>query len=292
MNSLRSTSLLLMMLASASAAAQSPRPFTATYQGGSEASCDSTQAIRGWEPDAPGTHPVFVYMAGTWEPHDNASALAIVRRMAGRGYVAATLQYPNWTFGDCPTLSARAHCIFDEKNPRSAIQTLCARTKADCSRGIVLSGFSQGSILAILARDHDSRVRAVYGMGSGVQYAGYDLRECVTPAKRTLARDRLRVIDGERDGFLGGNERSVRGQLMELTGVTCPSPATSCAQDNTSGWYIVNHSEATDGDAEHCYMRQGGCMASSARMDPKWLEGAQPWSLDTNLQWLTTFTGP
>ncbi|MET0406479.1 MAG: hypothetical protein ABW123_28945 [Cystobacter sp.] len=293
MNPFISVGILWLALGTAPVAPSAPgtSAFTATYQGGNS-SCESTQALQGWEPTAPGTHPVFVYLVGTWEPYDNASALAIVSRMAERGYVAATVDYSNWTFGNCATLTARSRCIFNENSPRSAIQHLCARTKADCSRGIVVSGFSQGSILAILSRNHDSRIRAVFAMSAGVQYAGYNLRSCVTPTRRSLTPDRLRAIDGESDHFLGRNERSVRAQLTELTGAHCPAPATSCSGDKTSGWHIVSHSEVTDGDADHCYIRTGGCTGNSHRMDPQWLTGTHPWSLGTNLDWLTSFTTP
>ena len=129
-------------------------------------------------------------------------------------------------------------------------------------------------------------------MSAGVKYAFYDLRACVTPDRRTLPSDRLRVVNGEHDGFLGGKESAVHAQLVELTGRKCPASTQDCFQEGTSGWYLVHHAESTDGDAEHCYMREGGCRGNHSRMDPRWLEGGHPWSLDTNLQWLTTFTGP
>ena len=89
---------------------------------------------------------------------------------------------------------------------------------------------------------------------------------------------------------MGSTESSVRAQLQELTGLACTSTSTSCTRSNDSGWYIVKHAEASDGNADHCYMRQGGCLASQNTLDQKWLAGTYSWSIDSNLQWLTNFT--
>ena len=274
---------------SGAAGAQTLSSFTATYRGGSS-TCGTAYNIQGKEPSSTGTHPVFIYTVGTTESYTHASALAAVDEMAGRGFVAATVQYPNSTFGTCSTLTGRAKCLFDGATATSAVATLCARPRADCSKGVVVAGFSQGSIMAILARNYDTRVRAAYGLGAGVQYSTYDLRACVANGNRTLTSDRLRVVNGEADGFMGGSESSVRGQLQQLTGLTCTSTSTSCFRSNNSGWYIVKHAEASDGNADHCYMRQGGCTGGS--LDQKWLNGTYGWSVDPNLQWLAQFAQP
>jgi hypothetical protein len=280
--------LLLSTAWSASAWAQTLTSFTTTYKGGSS-TCGTAYNIQGKEPSSTSKYPVFIYMVGTSETYNNASALAAVDEMAGRGYVAATVQYPNSFFGDCATLSGRAKCIFDASSASSAVAALCSRPAADCSKGIVVAGFSQGSILAILSKNHDARVQAAYGLGAGVQYSTYDLRACVANGKRTLTSDRLRAVNGEADGFLGGAESAVRGQLQELTGRSCTS--ASCLASNGSGWYIVKHAEVSDGNADHCYMRaSGGCSGSQGSLDQKWLNGTYDWSVDPNMQWLTAFT--
>jgi hypothetical protein len=280
--------LLLSTAWSGSAWAQTVTSFTTTYKGGS-GSCTTTYNIQGKEPSSTLKYPVFIYMVGTSETYNNASALAAVDEMASRGYVAATIQYPNSSFGACSTLTGRARCIFDAASASSAVGALCSRPTADCSKGIVVGGFSQGSILAILSKNYDARVQAAYGLGAGVQYSLYDLRACVANGKRTLTSDRLRVVNGEADGFLGGSESGVRAQTQELTGRSCTG--TSCFASNGSGWYIVKHAEVSDGNADHCYMRAtGGCNGSQNSLDQKWLNGTYDWSVDPNVQWLTGFT--
>ena len=278
-----------VLLSIATALAGQTVDFAAAYRGGSS-SCSTTYSIKGVEPSMPGRYPVFFYMVGTSEAYDNASAMAAIRNMAGRGYVAATVQYPNGTFGGCSTLGSRAKCIFNGASASSAVATICSRANADCSKGIAVAGFSQGSVLAILAKNYEARVRAAYGLGAGVQYSFYDLRACVADGKRTLTSDRLRAVNGEVDGFTGSSPSGVRSQLQQLTGLTCTTASTSCFRANNSGWYMVSGFETDDGTADHCYMRVGGCGNNNQNMlDTAW-RSTFLWSLDTNLQWLTGFT--
>lgn len=280
---------LLALVWAPSAGAQTLSSFTATYSGGSGLICGSTYNIRGQEPATSGRYPVFIYTVGTTEPYDHSSAMAAVTEMASRGYVAATVEYDNGTFGSCSTLQSRAKCIYDSSRSSSAISRICSRAKADCSKGIVVSGFSQGSIMAILAKNHDSRVQAAYGLGAGVQYSIYNLSSCVANGNRTLPSSRLRIINGEEDAFVGPTESQVRSQNTTTTGYSCPF-ATSCLQSNGSGWYIVDNSQVGDNQADHCYMRSGSCIGLT--LDSTWRTGTAPWSLRTNLNWLTQFTTP
>lgn len=264
--------------------------FTTTYRGGSTSSCNtSTFTIRGVEPSVPGRYPVFLYMVGTSERFDNASALSAIREMGGRGYVAATIQYASSSFGNCTSLSAKARCIFNPASATSAVSALCSRAKADCSKGIAVAGFSQGAIMAILARNFDSRVRAAYGLGAGVQYSVVDLRSCVADGRRLLSSSRLRAVNGEADDFMGRSASLVRSQLQQLTGLTCTPASTSCFRTNSSGWYMVSRFETNHGTADHCYMRASGCAGSQNSLDSAFLSTFL-WSLDTNLIWLTQFT--
>ncbi|MFY1829079.1 alpha/beta hydrolase family protein [Myxococcus fulvus] len=281
--------LLLALAWSSTAGAQALSSFSATYRGGGTSLCSSTYNLRGQEPAASGKYPVFIYTVGTTENYDHSSALAAVEEMASRGYVAATVEYDNATFGSCSTLTARSRCIFDGSRSTSAVGTLCSRAKADCSKGIVVAGFSQGSVMAILAKNHDSRVQAAYGLGAGVQYSIYNLSSCVANGNRTLPSNRLRIINGEQDVFVGPTESQVRAQNTDTTGYSCPL-ATSCLQSNGSGWYIIKDSQVGDLNADHCYMRSGSCVG--LLLDTTWRSGSQPWSLRPNLNWLTQFTTP
>jgi hypothetical protein len=273
-----------------SASAFAVDSFTATYKNGT--SCGSTYNITGMEPSTAGTYPVFIYTVGTGESYTSPIATAAIQGMANRGFVAVTVDYPHSSFGNCSTLSSRAKCIFDGTNASSAINTICARAKADCNKGVVVGGLSQGSIMATLANNYDSRIRAAYAMGTHTKYSFYDLSSCMTDGKHTLTHDRLRVLNGEKDQFGGGNASSVRTQSQLVTGYSCGSSAYSCLQANGSGWYMVANGQVQDGSADHCYMLNGdGCKAGTP-LDTGWLSGADAWELNANLDWLTTFVTP
>lgn len=267
--------------------------FTATYTGAGYggSTCNSSYNISGMEPGTAGKYPVFVYMVGTYETYNNASATEAVKRMAGKGYVAATIEYASSTFGTCSDIGAKASCAFNPNSAASAISQLCTRGKADCSKGIVVAGFSQGSIMAILAKNYDSRIQAAYAIGAGVQYTNYDLRTCVANGNRSLPSDRLLAVNGEKDNFNGGTASAARSQLQEVTGMNCGSTAYGCQATNNSGWLIVKNSQVSDLSADHCYMRlSGDCYGSESSLDAGWKSGTQNWQLESNLNWLTGFT--
>src|SRR5262245_12198067 len=269
--------------------------FTATYtgQGSGSSSCGATFNISGQEPTTGTGFPVFIYTIGTSETFTNASATAAVASMASRGFVAATVAYNSGTFSGCNTISGKARCIFNGASSTSAISRLCSRAKADCSKGVVVGGFSQGAVIATLARNFDSRVQAAWGMGDGVRYSIFNLTSCMGNGNRTLASDHLRAVDGEKDQFIGPNQNNVRSQFLTLTGLSCGSTATNCLQANGSGWLIVTNGQVADGSADHCYMRRtGDCGGSQNSLDAGWQTGADPWELNANLDWLKTFTTP
>lgn len=281
------------LLSSASWSQTTTTSFAATYNGASTlgGSCGSTYNISGAEPSAAGTYPVFIYMVGTSESYNNAAAMATVNDMAQKGYVAATIDYATSQFGTCSVLGAKSSCAFNPNSTTSAVSQLCSRAKADCSKGIVVAGFSQGSILAILSKNYDSRVQAVYGMGVSNTYSTYDLSSCVSNGNRTLQSDRLRAVDGEKDNFAGGSQSAVQSSLQNVTGVNCKTGSYSCLTSNNSGWIIVKNSQVQDGSADHCYMRASGdCLGSQNSLDQGWQTGTVNWEMDPNLQWLTNFT--
>jgi hypothetical protein len=278
--------------------------FTATYtgQGSNATTCNSSFAITGQEPSTTGTFPVFLYMVGTTESATNASATAAVAGMASRGFVAATIAYNSGSFGNCSAIDGKTKCIFDSTTSTSAVSVLCARAKADCSKGILAGGFSQGAVIATQSKNFNSGVRAAWGMGDGVKYSSFDLTSCQANGNRALPSDHLRSIAGQKDQFLGasgsfsfgaGSITNVRSQLQTLTGFNCGSTATNCLQSNGSGWYIVQNNQVQDGSADHCFMRASGdCSGSQNSLDSGWQNGTDVWELSASLSWLASFASP
>jgi hypothetical protein len=275
--------------------------FTASYtgQGANASRCNTSFAITGQEPTTSGTFPVFLYMVGTTETSTNASATAAVAGMASRGFVAATIGYDAGSFNNCTGIKGKASCMFDAGSSSSAVSVLCARAKADCSKGIVVGGFSQGAVIATQAKNFDARVRAAWGIGDGVQYTtAFNLSSCQANGNHTLDSNHLRAVVGQKDQFVGngafgigaGTAAAARTQLMSLTGLTCSSTTFNCLRSDGSGWYLVQNSQVQDGSADHCHMRASGdCSGSQDSLDAGWANGSDPWELAANLDWLNGF---
>jgi hypothetical protein len=261
--------------------------FSASYSAGL-----SSYSIKGTEP-ASGKHPVFIYTVGTTESWDNGQAMAAVAEMAAKGFVAAAVQYDSALFGTCSQILAKAKSIYNSGSTSSAVSKLCARASADCSKGIVVAGFSQGSVIATNAKNYDARVKAAYGMGAHNLYSIYSLSSCMNAGKYTLPASNLRIVNGDNDTFPGGTATTVRASSQSVTGKSCGTGAYQCLNTNGSGWIMIKGSQVGDGSADHCYQRAlGGCLSSENLLDSAWRNGADNWGLKANLTWLAGFATP
>jgi hypothetical protein len=269
--------------------------FTMTYkgQGANATTCNTTDSIDGEEPTAAGTYPVFVFTVGTTETFTNTAATQAVQQMAALGFVAATIQYDTSAFGNCSQIGGKAQCIYNPNSASSAISALCSRAKADCSKGIVTSGGSQGAVIATLAKNFDSRVQAAYGIADGVSYTQFfNLSSCMANGNRTLLSDRLRAVNGLNDQFTGSGQTAQQNNMQSLTGFTCPTGSTTCLQSNGSGWIIVQPGQTQSGQADHCYPRATNCNTNQNSLEARWETGTDNWELPANLKWLTQFVTP
>lgn len=286
---------LALALTGAAMLAAAQTSFTMTYKGGSTSACSSSYNITGKEPSASGKYPLFVYIGGTGESYTSAWGAAALDEAVAKGFVAASVQYDNASFGTCSTIGTRAKCIFNPSNTNSAIAKLCSRAKVDCSKGIVTGGLSQGSIISVLSKNTESRVRASFGQGTGSTYtAAYNLESCMANGKHTQPGDRIRIINGERDMFVGGTEAIARSQAQLVTGLTC-SGQQSCFRPNGSGWYIVKDAQVYDLYADHCFMGYGGLYGTQCTgllVDAGYQYGNEPWQVKASIAWLKTFVTP
>lgn len=263
--------------------------FTDSYLGtDGGAACDTAYDIVGAAPDDGLQHPVFVYTVDTHETFDNAEARAAVNAMAAKGFVAATVAYASDVFGSCTQLAQKAACMYRRSSTSSAISRLCAR--GDCGKGIVTGGFSQGAIMATLARNYDTRVRAAWGMGVFNAYGTFNLAACMNNGRHGLPSTRLRIVNGERDVFGGSIASGVRTASVAVTGKRCTNSAYSCLRADGSGWIMVRNAQVSDRSADHCfYRRSKDCNGSENILDAKWKSGTQPWALPASLAWLRGF---
>jgi hypothetical protein len=240
---------------------------------------------------------VFVYLVGSGEAHDGAEAPTIVRAAAEQGFVAASVAYPDFQFFSTG-IDGNARCIFDAWSGLSAVYKLCMRPTANCLKGVVVAGFSQGSTIALRAANYDWRVRAAYLLSNAEERDGIEGAVRWTMAMppptgtRALPGSRLRIVDGISDA---PGER--RDELNDMTGRACAVTATSCLAVDGSGWYVVQNAQVANGKADHCYFMgadgYSSCtVAGTPPFDPTWLTSTtEPWALQPNLAWLRGHTG-
>jgi len=148
-------------LAHTPAAFSMPNSYYGTSSFGGSCSAFAAQDMLGHEPTAAGRYPVAVWLTGTLADFAGEGAQEFTKSMASLGFVAATVEYTNYNYASCGTLKTRASCVFNASSANSAIAKLCARSKADCSKGIVVAGIRQGATMASLAKSDDSAVEQV-----------------------------------------------------------------------------------------------------------------------------------
>lgn len=272
---------------------------TITYQSYNPADgqFDLTENIDYYLPDlmrfGPGPYPVFVYVPGTFETYNDSLALLFVNGMQTRGYLAATVEYNNNESNQTCNLAyqPRAQGIFDMTRASSAIAELCALPAASCSKGIGVSGISQGAELSFLSGSYGAPVTAVMSLSGGDYFdnAQYPLPcEDKTETKSTFP---IRLFNGASDPFFGGPS-----QEQGVTGISCASGVQYCwdPAGTGAGWFTVDAADNVKGFTGHCWMRDPlgpnpSPSACTGPFDPLWAPPAtNTWSLDPNLDWLRT----
>lgn len=265
--------------------------------GATTGECSTSYDILVEHPSGTGRFPLYIHVAGTQEPYDDMLATGSLAYMASKGFVAASIDYPHANDNGCAALRNKIGCMFDDASPTSAIHALCELRDVDCARGIVTSGISQGSQIAVMAGDVDSRIKATYAISTGdiLTAVGVtiDMTDCMDPpplGTRITPSSQIRAIDGELDQFFGkasGTQSAdnVRTGLEHVTGTRCGPAAFDCLASHGTGWYEVRQAEMTDPtiEADHFYVRDPG-------YEPP---NTLAWSMTTNLDWLAArITGP
>jgi poly(3-hydroxybutyrate) depolymerase len=281
--------LLLLAAVSGRAEAQAATtPFQSTYHAYNfwewqSNNCNQTQPIYGSEPSAPGTYPVLLYMHGTladWGGNEEGKRVADLA--AAQGFVAAGITYDSWVANGLPAINGNAKCIFAAATNGNALANVCARPKADCSKGVLVAGFSAGGAIAARAKNYAPSVVAAWLMG----VSGPAVQDSMAPPAgiRALPNDRVRIS-------VGASDVTDIGTMNKLTGLNCTG--SPCDGPGGSGYYIVQNSEVADGSADHCYWQSVNTFAptNSCTWTPTFDPGftapsTKPWSLTTNLNWL------
>jgi hypothetical protein len=255
---------------------------------------DLTQSIGYVQPDpskfGPGPYPVFIYVPGTYEGYEDPLAQLFVTSMVKRGFLSASVAYSNNSLAQsCPLYKPKAQGIFDSTRSTSATATVCSLSSADCSKGIVTSGISQGGFIAVMAKNYDPRVQAVYALSmSDYAQNAHEPFACVDKQNTSIPANRVTIVNGISDPAFTGQQ-----PVQNVSGFTCPDGSYQCwSPDNSgAGWYVVQNWQVVSGKADHCYFMDGnktsvGCVGIG---DPNWLPpAAENWSFASNMAWLAS----
>jgi hypothetical protein len=147
---------------------------------------------------------------------------------------------------------------------------LCGLSRATCSKGIIVSGISQGAELAVLSANDSFQVKAVYALSDGDQFDNINNLKvpCMGKANTKIPGNRLTIIDGQSDPYFGG-----QSNVQNVSGFVCPNGSFQCwrPEGSGAGWYIVQNWQNTNGIAGHCYfMDAAGVYACSDIYDVNW----------------------
>jgi hypothetical protein len=286
-------SALYVCLSILTAGASLAGNLTTTYMGfdPKNSQNDLPQSITYQMPDTSafgqGPYPVFLWTPGTMENYADPLGLTMVRQMALRGFIAATVQYSNTNaVQNCNAYTSRAKSVYDATRSGSAVGVLCTLPGASCAKGIATAGISEGGMLSVLAKNYAPNVQASFAMSVSDydQNGSINLSSCMDKPYTAIPANRLTIVNGQADTLFGGQT-----PLQNVSGYTCPSGTFQCWSPDGSGagWYIIQNSQVTDGVADHCYEMVGGCTLTT--FDGNWyLPSTYNWSLAPNLDWLAS----
>lgn len=253
-----------------------------------------------------GPYPLFVWFPGTQECNRGSGPLQLLSAMAERGYVSASIEYPQ----------SHAYCnyAFDEKakaltnGAESPFGMLCALSQVDCSLGIATAGYSQGGHLAVLTAKYEPRIKAAFALASTLvgdhlcakaSWAGSASLAAATNSDLSdmshLPKNKRRSIIVDLDTDNADNDGTVSAaaalrRQKTFTGADCGNDF-ACLQSDGSGYFIMNHTELpplpawfADYDLgwHECFLDYN----NKAQWQSWLLQGAQPWTMNNNLDWL------
>jgi poly(3-hydroxybutyrate) depolymerase len=255
--------------------------------------CNLTNNVYGRQPAVPGKYPVLVYLHGTLGDYDgNQEGQHIAELAAEQGFVGAAFTYSLMTPSQA-SVDGQAKCMFDPTSPGNALAQVCAMPEADCSNGILVSGFSAGGAIAMRSKNFYPGVQAAWIMGVNGPVVPAAL---AAPAgTRALPDNRLRMDIGQTDiqtkDKTTGIVTTDFSKLAALNGQSCRN--WNCLRADGSGYFVVQNSEVADGVADHCWWERvnkwvptNSC-TYNITFDPGFIPPSTvPWSVTTSLNWL------
>lgn len=295
---------LVTLTGAPQAYAQTPVPvqtFTTTYSAFKPSTsatlpaaqrCATTMNLYGARPADNASYPVLLYLPGTYGDYTDVEGKTFVQHAAAQGFIAMAVEYDSTSTNTLAGYQGHAFCMFDQNHPGSALTSACAVSGADCSKGALVSGFSQGGAIAIISKNYTPNVNAVWSIG----VSAYIYPNDTVPTNALAAPGGTCVLPNNKLVMNIGQARSALARnlnsndlasLKSMAGANCGT-SFQCLQTGGSGYYVVANSEVADGLAEHCYWEgTGGCKLSPTDLEVGFVPpSTTQWSMIRNLDWL------
>lgn len=263
--------------------------------------CTDTETIYGAKPKNPGTYPVLVYVHGTFADwSNNQEGRKFIEQAASLGFVAMAITYSSSSSMNEAGIQRHAYCMFNQSHSsKNAASVMCSIQGADCSKGLLVTGFSQGAGIATVAKNYNQNVKAVWAIGlSAYIYPKEKIPTDTLPAPygtRSLPNDKLVINMGEASNLSTKKPLPVDiPSLKQMTGVNCGN-SYDCVRSDGSGYYLVSNTEIKDKVADHAYWMKVNSSWSKGlsftfypkTFDPGFnVTSTTKWSMLTNLNWL------
>eukprot|EP01084_Bolivina_argentea_P006896 13020_1 len=271
--------------------------------------------IYGYRPTMDGNYPLYIHLVGTSNSYWDTTGQYYTQYMTNSdlNFVSVSIEYAMWLYPlGCSTFiphsfNNKAMSLWDTNNPHSAISVLCDQIPfINCNKGIVVSGFSQGAMLASQAAKYglNEAITALYLIAGGdtINKDGkpFLYYECLSFHSLNIPQNKIRSIIHENDMAFGPNLEAVRRQQISITHhYECDhdhdlndndTNGHNCInQIDGSGFYILNKQAlgVLDFlDLDHCYaFQRHGCIGP-VMFNPIYFNTDELWGFKSNMNWL------
>ena len=291
------------------ALAASPVPFHTTYditQASNNFFNDGDGAIYGHFPprtslrNGDGGFPLFIWMPGTGGTPQGAGAQAyITREMAKRGFASFAVAYPELYKNDgSVTFDEKIRPVMCSNNAHSAVSVLCKLDNVDCSKGIAVAGFSQGTHFAGMAAKFNKNVNAEF-MNDGARPT-FEGRTGVADESvlgQYIPKTRRRYVTTENDVYFawdstGGHtyttpsKEGAEANLKKASGYDCGANV-NCIQSDGSGYFVVTSGAVNGAPLYHgSFMGSKDKGSGTAIIPASWYSGTENWKFPATFDWL------
>jgi len=266
---------------------------------------DTTCQILGYEPEiSRDPRPLFVWVPCTGGKAKYNLPQYFTREMSERGYVSVSFDYPD-PVQNIYLLEEKTNTLFNASNPNTPLSIMCARENVDCSLGVAVAGFSQGTHITLLSSTVNSNVSATYTIeGARVTWpsgSGSTMCDNVN-IEPYLPKNKRRYILGEGDiyyawepidgsnGFKPSLEEAITNNKI-LSGYDCEDNR-DCIQEDGSGYFVTTTEDCVPVPREACppfgvpnHTNWAGGKTSDIAIAP-WFDNDSDWGVRASLDWL------